>query len=1004
MRPLPAVALLVGCAAFGEQVTPLVAPAESAGWDRARDAARLSREFVANTIATAEDAELGAVLDWAFTLREGGFADIFLRRPVAEPFARLRLKVRNLGEKLTLGVKVADANGAEWTPRQVPLEAGGPWRTVEFPLPDWQVASWSKDADGRLSFPLSYLAVIAFGVKPGPAYRLQVGEVSLVRPDPGTVVVSASGLPERMPAGRAVDATLTIKVIKPLPTDGYSGRDAELRLMHGKAVVAQSPVVWSRPPEQWQPGEPVTGRASLATSRWLPGGEYCWRLYLPGALIGPEDAPGPVTIEGRAAKPPTAVVKSYHGAPTLFINDRPVPAMAYAAYGPSSEVFADFAAAGVRLFSVMGTPSSHGYGLAVDTWTGPGEYDYSQLDARFRMVLEESPEAWLFPRLYVSAPPWWLDQHPEAVVLYDPGDGRPVPFIQNGRKVPSWSSPAWRAATIDALKKLIAHVGAQPYADRVIGYHIASGTTEEWMMWGANDNQWTDYSPDNTAAFRRWLAGRYRTDAALQAAWGDPAVKLATATVPPRKARETSAAGVLRSPATDTPAIDYVRYIADMTAETIDLLCGAAKQATGGRRLAGVFYGYLLQLFGQRQQNAAHLGLDAVLRSPNIDFLCSPTSYAYRAVGTGVSHFMAPLGSVLAHGKLWLDENDIRTSLAPGKLGEWGRQADVAGDMLQQDRELANVLVHGVGQWWFDVGRNRYDDQRLMAHLGKLSRVAARTLDFDRTPADDVALVVDGRGLASINVGDPLMNPLMLEQMASMARLGAAVGHYELNDVARLERHRMILFAGLYEPTAAQREAIERLKGNGRVLVFTHAPGPYTNGRWTPEAMSSLAGLRLTVEDRALPARVAFANDPLTAGLEPVYGPERPVRPTIVGADPEAVVLGRLTDGTPGLLLRRYADWTAVWSAAPNLPAGLLARLAEAAGAHRYVTSPEVVWASRELLAVSAREGGRKLIHLRQPAKVTDLYADRLVAERASSFEVELPAGGTGLWRVEAVR
>ncbi|NUQ02025.1 MAG: beta-galactosidase, partial [Armatimonadetes bacterium] len=576
-------------------------------------------------------------------------------------------------------------------------------------------------------------------------------------------------------------------------------------------------------------------------------------------------------------------VMPHHGAPTLFIDERPVPAMAYAAYGPSSEIFADFAAAGVRLFSVMGTPTSHGYNLAVDTWLAPGQYDYSQLDARFRMVLDECPDAWLFPRLYVSAPPWWLAQHPEAVVLYDPGDGRPVPFTQNGRQVPSWSSPAWRAATVEALQELVAHVEAQPYADRVVGYHIASGTTEEWMMWGANDNLWTDYSPDNTAAFRRWLSTRYQTDAALRAAWGDPAVTLATATVPSRKARETSAAGVLRDPATDTPSIDYARYISAMTAETIDLLCGAVKQATGGQRLAGVFYGYLLQLFGQRQQNAAHLALDAVLRSPHVDFLCSPTSYAFRALGSGVSHFMAPLGSVLAHGKLWLDENDIRTSLSPGKLGEWGRQADVAGDIRQQDRELANVLVHGVGQWWFDVGQNRYNDPQLMAHLGKLSAVAARTLEFDRSPADDVALVVDGRGLANINVGDPLMSPLMLHQMAAMARLGAAVGHYDLTDLERLARHRLVVFAGLYDPSAAQRAALERLKGEGRVLVFTHAPGPYDDGRWTPGAMSALAGLGLKIEDRALNARVTLAADPLTAGLDPAYGVEQPTRPVVVG-------------------------------------------------------------------------------------------------------------------------
>jgi len=38
---------------------------------------------------------------------------------------------------------------------------------------------------------------------------------------------------------------------------------------------------------------------------------------------------------------------------------------------------------------------------------------------------------------------------------------------------------------------------------------------------------------------------------------------------------------------------------------------------------------------------------------------------------------------------------------------------------------LANVLTHGIAQWWFDVGRNRYDDAVLMDRLAKLSQVAA---------------------------------------------------------------------------------------------------------------------------------------------------------------------------------------------------------------------------------------------------------------------------------------
>ena len=84
-----------------------------------------------------------------------------------------------------------------------------------------------------------------------------------------------------------------------------------------------------------------------------------------------------------------------------------------------------------------------------------------------------------------------------------------------------------------------------------------------------------------------------------------------------------------------------------------------------------------------------HLALEKVLACPDVDFLTSPTSYAFRQFGgEGTSHFMSLLGSIKLHGKLWFNENDVRTSLAPGQVGEWGRPArrvvlpNRAGDRL----------------------------------------------------------------------------------------------------------------------------------------------------------------------------------------------------------------------------------------------------------------------------------------------------------------------------------
>ncbi len=93
---------------------------------------------------------------------------------------------------------------------------------------------------------------------------------------------------------------------------------------------------------------------------------------------------------------------------------------------------------------------------------------------------------------------------------------------------------------------------------------------------------------------------------------------------------------------------------------------------------------------------------------------------------------MSLLGSVRLHGKLWFDENDIRTSLSGGQTGEWGRPKDIAGDLLQQDKEVANCIVHGAAQWWFDVGGNRYDHPDPMRRIGELAAAARECAALDR--------------------------------------------------------------------------------------------------------------------------------------------------------------------------------------------------------------------------------------------------------------------------------
>lgn len=1006
MRLRQGLLLLAACwmcaAAWAVETDVLFDGTGAADWSTARDPERLNREFSLSEVSQAADP---SALRWRFVPRDAAFNDLFLTRPILHDFSVIRVRVRCDGEPFELSSKTRDKDGAEWTATPVRLDRGD-WRWVEFPRDQWKVGGWSRDNDGKLDFPLASFTLIAYGVKTGAEYDLRVSEIDVQRPDRPVATLQSLRLPAGpLQAGRSYPLTLTYSLDRPCTTP-----DVYFSFMKGKAEPFRVPLVSSPAPTEARPGQQITIRQTFTPSLYAVGGDYRVLLRIGEAHVrmagSTTDWEGKtVQITQRQAGKTIAAVKPHNGVPTLFINGQPSSGLTWATYAPSEEVFSDFTKIGVNLFTFSATPTEAGYNLSATTWTGPGQYDYTQLDERVMMVLQANPNAYFFPRLYLHAPRWWSALHPDDIVLMDPGDGKYVPFIHAGdRPAPSWASETWRRDTVEGLRRLIAHIDASPYADRVIGYHIASGTTEEWMMWGGNEGQWVDYSPVNVARFRQWLSARYGTDERLRAAWHDPAVTLATAAIPTRRQREHTELGSLRDPAKEQAIVDFYLYNSDLVAGTIKYFAKAVKDLTHRDKIVGFFYGYLLQLCGEaRQQNAGHLALDKVLASPDVDFVTSPTSYAFRQLGgEGTSHFMSLLGSVQLHGKLWFDEDDIRTSLAGGSVGEWGRPKDVDGDILQQNKEMANVITNGTAHWWFDVGANKYNDPRLLGRLGELTKNATEALSLDRTPVDEVAMVVDESSLTYLRVADPMGSSLLVAQLPALQRIGAPVGHYLASDLPSLKRQKLFLIMTSFAPSAEQRAAIEALKRDGHVLVFCYVPGLYRDGQVDEVAMADFTGIKLRLSRQPEALRVTLkGGHPVTEGLAgSTYGVDRPTDPVCFADDPTAEVLGTLPGGEPGLVMKKYPTWTAVHTAAPMLSTALLRRLAQQAGVHVYIDTPDVVWASCDLVAVCVKEPGRRTIKLPGRRDVSDFYSGAEVSKGTNSFEADFADRATRVFRL----
>lgn len=701
-------------------------------------------------------------------------------------------------------------------------------------------------------------------------------------------------------------------------------------------------------------------------------------------------------------RPPVAQVKMHHGAPALFINGTPNPATSYMTYAPAGDNFMKMGQAGVHLYSFSTTPTQCPYNLAPLCWKGPEQFDYANMDERARLLLSNDPDAYFFPRAYLGTPPWWAEAHPDDLVQSSPAEGGPRVFSLHGNKVASWASERWREDTAEALRRFIRHVEQSPYADRVIGYHLASGTTEEWMQWGSNENEWADYCPVNAARFRKWLKGKYATDSGLQRAWNDPAATLDTAAIPPRAARAASELGYLRDPARAGADIDYVLYTSWLAADTIKYFSHAIKEETHHERLTGVFYGYVLQLAGEaREQISGHLALNEVFSCPDIDFITSPTSYAFRQLGTGFPHAMSLVDSIKFHGKLWFDENDIRTWLTPNvKVGDFGKTATYEESLLAQQREFAWVLSQRLGMWWFDMGGGWYDDPRMLSEIGKMHRIAQSCLGVDASSVAEIAWVVDGKSSAYLRPGNPFSGEALVQQLPELGRIGAPFATVDLTDLKDLPRYKLYIFPNCFAPTDKERREIETIRRSGAAIVWMGPAGLYRNGVLDPSAMNELVGMSLQLLPAGEPWRVQPTADAANWGWAnaATFGSGRAYEVVAIpSAEQLCKVLGVKEGSTQPALVADVRDGAVVFSAVPRLPAGLLRAIARKAGVHLYIDTEDIVWASHDLLAISVNRAGARTVHLPQRRTVVDLWSGKTIGEGSDHFVVELPEKSTAL-------
>lgn len=613
-----------------------------------------------------------------------------------------------------------------------------------------------------------------------------------------------------------------------------------------------------------------------------------------------------------------------------------------------------------------------------------------------KQTVSVDPESQVLFRVVFVAPSGWTDKFPRGAYTE-----------QSGRLAePSLCDDEFWGEARDCLAGFCRSLRLLDERDHIMGLHLERG---EWFF---SDGAGYDTSKAAVEAFRDWARTRYLYDiVSLRAAWFDGAADFETLTIPAYRHPSEEGEKFVRSSRKERRWVDFHLFLSDSTVARIGELAYAAKEASDGYFLLGVSYGYT---FEWSHPSSGHLSLGKLLRTPEIDFIAGPPSYRNREPG-GTSPFPSPIDSYALNGKIYISEEDFKTS-----IGDW-KEPDDFNPVIRTPQALESVhwrgvgsaLAHGSGVTWMDLWGNGWLKTATIWNRGAQAKECLMMRLETPLSDPDVAVFIDERALAYL-VDQNSFALLVQNVRESVLRAGVSAGFYLLSDLTHRENFpesRLYIFLNAWDIRSDLRAAIKaRLQRDGKLLFWLYSAGIFDSGRESLERAREVTGVALkpqpfhsragsTILNRKHVLSDAFPEKGQIGGgtLDPTY----------FAIPEESLVLGEYSQtGLPSFVVREFNagdpanHWKSVFMGEPVVTPALVRALGLLAGAHVWNYQDDVVHVRKPFLTVHCSGSGPRAITLPEKWSAYSLTSREWIEGESTSLRFNALDGSTHVFLV----
>ncbi len=650
------------------------------------------------------------------------------------------------------------------------------------------------------------------------------------------------------------------------------------------------------------------------------------------------------------------------------------------------------------------------------TWTGPDQYDWSYLDTELARIRNANPEIKIMLKLALDGTDWWCEMYPEATTeLAKTVLGKP--YGPTGR-VPDYLSPEWRRDSRELVRQMIAHIASGPFADMVIGYCLFNGMSLD-----------CNWEPDITGKygvqeFRNFLRRRYAGDAALQQAWNDATVTLATAVPDVTFTKAMSRYPLVFAPAEHRRVADSEDFRSWCDAKFIGDLAHDVKEATHRRAVFGARTGNLL--FGGWNGEshgygpAFNLGSDRqeYMDNPDFDFVDHWASYPGRWLGDYGSYApVMPNVGLSKRNKMYILQNDVRTHANSDPA--YAQVSTLAECLDQQKSVFAAALTMGMYPYLWQMSYH-FNDSGLMPMWLKQREVFETSQYLPRESNAEIAFVVDGdlgRYLGrDFEVTGPTRGFYLIDYGRYFwARGGANYDMIYLDQVKDSKYKVYVFYLTLHFDDATIREIHEALRANGATGIFVWNAGIIDgNDRFSLANMEKALGMSLSISatdlswqmqpTKALQALGFPASDRLGVltqreSCEPADAESHTYPPSVYVTDPAVTKLGLSQDtGVVTLAEKDFGDYRIIYSMSPVVHPTVLRHALRSAGGFEYLPSDDILYLDASFAGVHTRSATRQIeLNFPEATALYEIFRDEELPKSAH-FEIPVEPKSTYLW------